>query len=88
MYVLIGTMEEVSQKFIGGDFESHFEDTKLATFDDLSSGEAYIKRSRLKQRVWASFGGTKVFRKDSLLGYYVEARIEKVLPDPILPHNP
>lgn len=88
MFVLMATREEVGQKYIGGDFESSFEDERVATFDELVVGERYIKDSYLKQRQRRSFAADKVFKNCSLLSGYVSAWIEEYVPEEVPTHNP
>ena len=88
MFELVGTKVEVSQEYIGGDFERHETERVVATFDRREDAEDYIERSRLKNRIHVSFGSDIVFRKSSLLCNCESAEvIEKVEPE-IPPHNP
>ena len=88
MFNLIGETEEVSQKYIGGDFESHYDEQIIATFDTKEDAEQYIEDSRLSKRVHVSFGADKVFRQNSLLSGCVGARVEEHQEHYIPPHNP
>ena len=88
LWQIIGELEEVSQEHIGGDFVSEYSYEVVATFDEESLAEEYIKESKLKQRKRVTYGSDIVFKSGSLLRPYVSARIEKYeIPD-IPPHNP
>jgi len=87
MFVLMATREEVAQKYIGGHFESTFEDEQVATFDDREVAEQYIEDSKLKQRQYVSYGADRVFKSKSLLSLYVSAWVEEYVEE-VLEHNP
>ncbi len=66
-YVVVGTVEDVGQTFIGGPFEASYSKECVAVFFSRKGAEDFIRDSKLvKPRKDSAFSGTSCYRG----GYY------------------
>jgi len=87
MYELIGIEEHVYQERIDEQFKSDLVEKVVATFDSEQAAKRYIEKSKLKTPIYASFGGSRFFKSDTLLEMCKYAEVREHYPVTI-PHNP
>lgn len=61
-YVVIGTRENVAQKFIGGDFEVSYTKEIVNIFLDKGKAEQFIIDNKLKKPKKQTFAGTQYYK--------------------------
>ena len=87
-YVIIGTIIGYELTRVGGDFERHETEEKIATFDAREAAEKYIKKSKLKTPRTRSFSGDRPFKQKSLLMNCTYAEVQEYFEPEPPPHNP
>lgn len=67
VYIVIGTRQEVSQKYIGGSFEASYHKKMIMGFKSMELALKYIESKKLKTPIKnGSFSGTSYYKD----GYY------------------
>ena len=67
LYIVMGEIENIAQKFIGGDFSASYFRIPVAAFDTYEKAVVYVESQKLKSpRKEGTYSGTEYYRG----GYY------------------
>ncbi len=77
LWVVIGTIEEVYQTKIGGNFDTDYTDEEVALFTDPKKAQNWINKHKLATPKRQTYAGTKTFKSRSPLSRYSSARVEE-----------
>jgi|688.fasta_scaffold1404073_2 hypothetical protein len=74
LYIVIGEIEHIGQKFIGGDFSASYSREPVAAFDTYEKAAKYVESQKLKRpRKEGTYSGTAHYR-----GGYYDMEVESV----------
>jgi hypothetical protein len=66
LYIVMGEIEHIAQKFIGGNFSESYSKELVAAFDTYEKAAKYVESQKLKRPRHGTYSGTAYYRR----GYY------------------